>query len=147
MVIDTSAIIAILTGEIEAEAFAKAIAKDSRRLISTFTVLETGIVIEAKKGEPGAIEFDLFLHRSHIDIIAMNADQVELARSAWRTYGKGRHSAGLNIGDCCSYALAKYFNEPLLFKGSDFSQTDIKTVVCDFSEKKSPNSIREETKK
>jgi ribonuclease VapC len=129
MVIDTSAIIAILVGEPEAEIFARAIADDSRRLISTFTALETGIVIEAKKGELGAREFDLFLHRIHIDIISMNTEQFEIARTAWRNYGKGRHSAGLNIGDCCSYALAKYAGEPLLFKGNDFSQTDIEVAI------------------
>jgi ribonuclease VapC len=87
--------------------------------------LETGIVIEAKKGEAGGRELDLLVHRAHIEVVGMNADQVELARSAWRRFGKGNHPAGLNIGDCCAYALAKYSGEPLLFKGRDFSQTDI----------------------
>ena len=62
-------------------------------------------------------------------LIALNSDQVELALAAWRTYGKGNHPAGLNIGDCCAYALAKYAGEPLLFKGKDFSQTDIRPVI------------------
>ena len=126
MVIDTSALVAILLGEPEAEPFALAIAGDPKRLISTFTALETAIVIEAKKGESGGRELDLLLHQARIEMVPMTAEQFEIARSAWRRYGKGRHPAGLNIGDCCSYALAKCADEPLLFKGDDFSQTDIK---------------------
>lgn len=125
MVIDTSILIAILLGESEAEAFARLIMDDSKRLLSAFSFLETSIVIEAKKGEPGGRELDLLIHRAGIDIIAMDTEQSELARYAWRNYGKGRHPAGLNIGDCCSYALARYSGEPLLFKGNDFSKTDI----------------------
>lgn len=128
MVIDTSALVAILLGEAEAELFALAIAADSKRLISAFTALETGIVIEAKKGESGGRELDLLLHHARIEIVPVTAEQVEIARSAWRKYGKGRHPAGLNIGDCCSYALAKCAGEPLLFKGNDFSHTDVKAT-------------------
>jgi ribonuclease VapC len=128
MVIDTSALIAILLGEPEAEAFAMAIAEDKQRLISAFSLLETSIVIEAKKGELGSRELDLLVHRTKLQIISMDSEQVELAKSAWKTYGKGRHSAGLNIGDCCSYALSKQSNNPLLFKGDDFSNTDIIAV-------------------
>lgn len=125
MVIDTSALVAILLGEPEAEPFALTIAEDPKRLISAFTALETGIVIEARKGECGGRELDLLLHQARIDIVPLTAEQFEIARFAWRKYGKGRHPAGLNIGDCCSYALAKCTGEPLLFKGNDFSQTDI----------------------
>jgi ribonuclease VapC len=128
MVIDTSALVAILLGELEAEPFALAIAGDPKRLVSTFTALETAIVIEAKKGESGGRELDLLLHQARIEMAPLTAEQFEIARSAWRRYGKGRHPAGLNIGDCCSYALAKCAGEPLLFKGDDFSQTDIKTA-------------------
>ncbi|RLA96224.1 MAG: type II toxin-antitoxin system VapC family toxin [Deltaproteobacteria bacterium] len=128
MVIDSSALIAILLGEPEAEALARAIARDPVRLISTFSALETGIVIEVRKGEAGGREFDLLLHRARIEIVPMNVEQYEIAREAWRIYGKGRHPAGLNIGDCCSYALAKYSGEPLLFKGEDFSKTDVPAV-------------------
>ena len=131
MVLDTSALIAILFGEPEAETFARTLADDSKKLISTFNALETGIVVEAKKGEAGGRELDLLLHRAGIEIVAMNADQVELARSAWRNYGKGNHPAGLNIGDCCAYALAKYSGEPLLFKGDDFKKTDIRSVIIE----------------
>jgi ribonuclease VapC len=129
MVVDTSALIAILFGEPEALFFTKSIANASRKLISAFNGLETGIVVEARKGEAGGRELDLLIHRAQIEIVAMNADQTELARAAWRKYGKGNHPAGLNIGDCCAYALAKYSGEPLLFKGNDFSQTDVNASI------------------
>jgi ribonuclease VapC len=128
MVIDSSALVALLLREADGEGFARAIAADHRRLVSVFNWLETAIVIEAKKGEAGARELDLLLHRAQIEIVAMNPDQSEIARTAWRVYGKGNHPAGLNIGDCCAYALAKYSGDPLLFKGEDFSQTDILAV-------------------
>ena len=85
-------------------------------------------MIEAKKGELGGHELDLLIHQAKIEIVPLTVEHLEIARSAWRKYGKGRHPAGLNIGDCCSYALAKCAGEPLLFKGGDFSKTDIKTV-------------------
>ena len=129
MVIDTSALIAILFGEPETLSFTRAVADAPRKLISAFNALETGIVVEARKGEAGGRELDLLLHRAQIEIVAINADQTELARAAWRKYGKGNHPAGLNIGDCCAYALAKYSGEPLLFKGNDFSQTDIRAAI------------------
>ncbi len=129
MVIDTSALIAILFGEPEALSFTRVLAGETLKLISSFNALEAGIVVEARKGEAGGREFDLLMHRAQIEIVAMNADQAELARAAWRKYGKGNHPAGLNIGDCCAYALAKYSGEPLLFKGDDFSQTDIQPAV------------------
>lgn len=129
MVIDTSALIAILFGEPEALSFTRTIADESRKLISVFNALESGIVVEARKGEAGGRELDLLMHRARIEIVAMNADQAELARAAWRKFGKGNHPAGLNIGDCCAYALAKYSGEPLLFKGNDFTQTDIMAAI------------------
>jgi ribonuclease VapC len=129
MVIDTSAMIAILFGEPETELFVRALVDDPKKMISAFNALESAIVIEARKGEVGGRELDLLLHRARIEIIALNDDQVEIALRAWRTYGKGNHPAGLNIGDCCAYALAKYSGEPLLFKGEDFSQTDIRPVI------------------
>ena len=128
MVIDTSAIIAILLGEPEAEDIARAISDGQKRLMSVFSVLEASIVIEAKKGEAGGRELDLLLHRARIETVGMDAEQGEIARIAWQRFGKGRHPAGLNIGDCCAYALAKYSGEPLLFKGDDFSKTDIEQV-------------------
>lgn len=130
MVVDTSALMAVLLGEPEAETFARLLADDPKILISAFNALESAIVIEAKKGEAGGRELDLLLHRARIDIIPFTADQVELARTAWRQFGKGQHPAGLNIGDCCAYALAKFSGEPLLFKGKDFSHTDIRSVTA-----------------
>jgi ribonuclease VapC len=129
MVVDTSAVIAILFGEPETASFVQALVHDPKKMISAFNALESAIVVEAKKGEAGGRELDLLLHRARIEIIALNDDQVEIALGAWRTYGKGNHPAGLNIGDCCAYALAKYSGEPLLFKGEDFSQTDIRLVI------------------
>jgi ribonuclease VapC len=129
MVVDTSALIAILFGEPETESFVQALADDPKKMISAFNALESAIVIEAKKGEAGGRELDLLLHRARIEIVALNVDQVEIALTTWRKYGKGNHPAGLNIGDCCAYALAKYSGEPLLFKGKDFSQIDIRPVI------------------
>jgi ribonuclease VapC len=129
MVVDTSAVIAILLGEPGKEFFVRVLVDDPKKMISAFNALESAIVIEAKKGEAGGRELDLLIHRARIEIIPLNGDQVELALTAWRKYGKGNHPAGLNIGDCCAYALAKYSGEPLLFKGKDFSQTDIRPVI------------------
>jgi ribonuclease VapC len=132
MVIDTSALIALLLGEPETEALAQTIAVARTRLVSAFTVLEAGIVIEARKGGAGARELDLLLHGAQIDVVPLTGEQADLARAAWRRYGKGRHPAGLNIGDCCSYALAQLSGEPLLFKGEDFSQTDVAVAAYSF---------------
>ena len=125
MVIDTSAPIAILFDEPDAEYFEIALESDPTRLMSTATVLETAIVVEARLGEAGSRELDLLLHKAQIVNVAFSAEQIEAARYAFRIYGKGRHPAGLNYGDCFSYALAKTSGEALLFKGNDFLQTDI----------------------
>jgi len=125
MVIDTSAMLAIFLGEPERQTFLQTIESAETRLISAATVLETGIVLEAKRGEAAGREFDLFLVRAGFEIVAVDGEQIEIARSAWRKYGKGRHPAHLNFGDCFSYALAKSLSEPLLAKGSDFASTDI----------------------
>jgi ribonuclease VapC len=128
VVIDTSALVAILLGEEDAERYAQAIAEQGRALISAFSVLETSIVIEARKGEAGGRELDLLLSRGGVETVPLLPEHVVLARDAWRRYGKGRHPAALNIGDCCAYALAKYAGEPLLYKGTDFGKTDIEAV-------------------
>ena len=124
MVIDTSALAAIFFGEPEGAKFLDAIARADTKLISAATVLEAGMVIEARYGQAAGSEFDLFLVRGRLEVVPFDAEQAELARSAWRKYGKGRHSAGLNFGDCFSYALAISTGEPLLAKGSDFPKTD-----------------------
>jgi ribonuclease VapC len=97
-------------------------------LLSAFSALETSIVIEVRKGESGSLALAQLLYRAKIEIVEMNKQQMQLALFAKRKFGKGHHPAKLNLGDCCSYALAKYSGEPLLFKGNDFSQTDIKAV-------------------
>lgn len=128
MVIDTSAVLAILFEELEATQFAVAIENDPIRLMTAPTVLEAMLVVEARKGEAGAREFDLMLHKANIDIVPFNKEHAEIARIAWQKYGKGNHPAGLNLGDCFAYALSKSSAEPLLFKGNDFNQTDILQV-------------------
>ncbi|HMK91126.1 MAG TPA: type II toxin-antitoxin system VapC family toxin [Methylocystis sp.] len=125
MVIDTSAIVAIALNEPEAAAFEERIVDSPVRLISAATVLEAAIVIETRLGEAGGSELDLWLHKADVEIVAIDAEFIDCARRAWRRFGKGRHAAGLNFGDCFSYALAAKTNEPLLFKGDDFSRTDI----------------------
>jgi ribonuclease VapC len=125
MVIDTSALLAIFLAEPERKRFLNLIVEASTRLISAASVLETGIVLEAKRGEAAGREFDLFVVRANLEVVAVDNEQVEVARSAWRKYGKGRHPAGLNFGDCFAYALAKSCGETLLAKGADFRLTDI----------------------
>jgi ribonuclease VapC len=129
MVIDTSALLAVLFNEPEAEAIARALSSDPRRLASAFTVLQTGIVVEARKGEVGGRELDLLLHRIGLECVPLTASHAEVARDAWRRFGRGRHSANLSIGDCCAYALARISGEPLLFKGEDFARTDVPRAV------------------
>ena len=126
MVIDTSAIVAIVINESDAPRIEVQIADDPVRLISAATVLEATMVIETRLGDAGGREFDLWLFRIGAEIVPVDADQVDAARRAWRRYGKGRHAAALNYGDCFSYALAVTRGEPLLFKGDDFTKTDIK---------------------
>ncbi len=125
MVIDTSAIIAILLGEPEAVEFAAAIEQAPLRFLSAASLLEASIVIETRKGDDGARDLDLLVYRTGIQIVAVDAEQAEIARLAWRRYGKGRHPASLNYGDCFAYALAKTSGDRLLFKGDGFSRTDL----------------------
>ncbi|MGH2968656.1 MAG: type II toxin-antitoxin system VapC family toxin [Solirubrobacteraceae bacterium] len=125
MVIDTSALVAVLFDEPERADFVNRIATDGRRLISAATLVEAGILVEARRGESAGRELDVFLHRAGVLCVAVDEQQATIARAAWRTFGKGRHPAALNYGDCFSYALARVSGEPLLFKGEDFSQTDI----------------------
>lgn len=129
MVIDTSAIVAIAFGEPEARHFNERIADDPVRLISAATVLEAAMVIESRFGEAGGADLDLWLYKAGVDVVAVTAEHADQARRAWRRFGKGRHPAGLNYGDCFSYALARLSGEPLLFKGDDFSQTDVSPVT------------------
>lgn len=129
MVIDTSAIVAVLCDEPEAEQFEQLLVADPVRLVSAGTLLEAGIVIEAKLGEAGSGELDLWLHKLKAEIVPVTEEHVSLAREAFRRFGKGRHKAGLNFGDCFAYALAVETGEPLLFKGDDFAKTDVVPAV------------------
>jgi ribonuclease VapC len=129
MVLDTSAVLALLLDEPEAEAYRAAVEEDEVRLMSAATLLETAIVIEARKGEAGGRELDLLLHKAGIDVVAPDAEQVALARRAYRRFGRGHHAAALNYGDVFAYALAVTANEPLLFKGEDFAKTDVRRVT------------------
>lgn len=128
MVIDTSALLAIFLAEPERQPFLELIVQAETRLISAANVLETGIVLEARSGEAAGREFDLFVVRAGLEVVPVDGEQIEIARGAWRKYGKGRHRAALNFGDCFAYALAKFSGEPLLVKGADFGLTDI--AVC-----------------
>ncbi len=128
MVIDTSALVALLGMEAEAARLAATIEADATRLISAASVVEAALVIEARFGPAGGRELDLLIAKAGLSVEPVTAEQAETARQAWRRFGKGRHPAGLNYGDCFSYALAKVTGEPLLFKGTDFPQTDLAVV-------------------
>lgn len=129
MVIDTSALLAILFDEPERRQFNEAIEAAASRVVSVATFVEVSIVIESRFGADGLRDLDLFLNRAGIDIAAVDPEQGNVARQAFSRFGKGRHPAGLNFGDCFAYALALVRGEPLLFKGEDFSQTDVTRLV------------------
>lgn len=129
MVLDTSALIALLLDEPEAEDFRVALEDDETRLVSAGTLLEAALVIEARKGEAGGRELDLLVQKAAITIVPVDEEQVAEARRAWRRYGRGRHDAGLNFGDLFAYALTRTSGEALLFKGNDFIRTDVGRVL------------------
>jgi ribonuclease VapC len=128
MVIDTSALIAILQRESERRPFIEAIEASDARLMSVATFVEISIVIEARHGAEGVRDLDHFIARAAIDLVAVDAEHGKTARSAFGRFGKGRHRAALNYGDCFSYALAALSGEPLLCKGDDFVHTDVALV-------------------
>jgi ribonuclease VapC len=125
MVIDTSALMAILQVEHEALAFVRLLDEADRCLMSAANLLEAGIVMFSRRGMSGLHEMDLFVVSAGIEIAPFDRDQAVLARQAAMRYGRGRHPAGLNFGDCMAYALAKSEGLPLLFKGGDFARTDV----------------------
>lgn len=125
MVIDTSALLAVVFDEPEAERFAELIAASGTTLLSSVSWLEAGIVIEARKGRDAAGDYEALLAAGHVKIVEFAPSQAAVALEAWRRYGKGNHKAALNFGDCCAYALSKASGQPLLFKGKDFPQTDV----------------------
>jgi ribonuclease VapC len=125
MVTDTSALVAILQNEPERRKFNEAIEAAETRSMSTASFLETSMILESRFGADGVRDLDLFIAKAKISLIPVDEEQAHLARDGFRKYGKGRHPAGLNYGDCFSYALARSRDEPLLFKGEDFSKTDV----------------------
>jgi ribonuclease VapC len=124
MVIDTSAIVAILQGEPERRRFIEAIESADSKRMSVASFVESSIVIESRYGAEGLRDLDRFLSRASVELIPVDGEQGQLARSAFSRFGKGRHRAGLNYGDCFSYAAAISLGEPLLCKGDDFIHTD-----------------------
>jgi ribonuclease VapC len=129
MVIDTSAVLAILQLERDAEELARPIERASERLMSSVSFLEASIVSLNRRGPAGVSKLEAFAAVSQLDIVGFDAEQARVARDAYDRYGKGRHPASLNFGDCASYALAATRALPLLFKGDDFAKTDVRSVV------------------
>jgi ribonuclease VapC len=125
MVLDTSAIVAILSNEPERERFVGLIGASASRRLSAANRVEATLVIEGRKRDAGRADLDLFLSEAEVEVVPVTLEQAGLACQAFRRYGKGRHPAGLNFGDVFAYALAKVTGEPLLFTGDDFARTDI----------------------
>jgi ribonuclease VapC len=128
MVVDSSAVVAILEDEPERARFVRLLAGDEVRLISAVGRVECTCVVEGRRRDPGRAALERFLAEAAIEIVAVTPEQAQLACEAFRRFGKGRHPAALNIGDCFAYALAKATGEPLLCKGDDFSRTDLQLV-------------------
>ena len=129
MILDTSAILAILFKEADAPYFARKIVAAVPCRMSVANLLEAAIVIGGR-GESAESDLDRFVGAAEIELMPVTAEQVECAREAWRRFGKGNHPAALNFGDCFAYALARTTGEPLLFKGEDFSRTDVESALA-----------------
>jgi ribonuclease VapC len=129
MVVDTSALLAVILDEPEAGQFRDLIADASEPKVSAVSVLEASLVLEGRVGAEASRELDLLLRDTGFQVVAFDEQQLRLARRGWRRFGKGNHPAGLNLGDCASYALSKMTGEPLLFKGGDFAQTDVVSAL------------------
>jgi len=130
MIVDTSAIIAILFEEDDAELYARALTQADSCRMSAANFVEAAVVVDAQTKDKGSRQFDAFFRRAGIAIEPVNEEQAHIARQAYADFGKGRHPAGLNFGDCFAYALARATGEPLLFKGKDFKKTDIKSALA-----------------
>ena len=129
MIIDTSALIAILFNEVDADLYANALARSEHRLMSAANYLESGIVVDRQRGAAAGRQLDSLILRAEVKVESVTKEQADIARQAYLDFGKGAHPAGLNFGDCFSYALAKSLGLPLLFKGEDFALTDIESVL------------------
>jgi ribonuclease VapC len=128
MVIDTSALVAVLLGEPSAPRLLSVFQRMAVGRVSAATLLEAAMVMQARLGDAGEGQLDRLVQRLGVEVVRVSREHAEIARSAFRRFGKGRHPAALNFGDCFAYALARALDEPLLFVGGDFSQTDV-TVV------------------
>ena len=128
MIVDSSAVLAVLLEEPDAEHFNEAILAASRLSMSSANFLETAMVFEGQFGSEAGHQLDDFLAEAGIEVLTVTAEQAQAARRAWRRYGKGNHPAGLNFGDCFAYALAETMREPLLYKGEDFPLTDVEAA-------------------
>lgn len=129
MVVDSSAVIAVLYKEPGWQSLIGALREVPRPIMSAATLVEAGMVIEAKRGRAGAVLLDRLLARFRFEIVPFDAEQAALAREAFRRFGKGRHPAALNFGDCLTYALARQQDAPLLFVGDDFARTDLEPAL------------------
>jgi len=125
MVLDTSAVVAVLQNEPERRKFNEAIEASESRSLSTASFVECSMILESRYGTDGVRDLDLFIAKAQISLVPVDEEQANLARRAFQKFGKGRHPAGLNFGDCFSYALSRALDLPLLFKGNDFNQTDV----------------------
>ena len=125
MIVDSSALVAILLGEPEADEFRQLAASSTQPRMSVMSLLETTLVLEGRENSPGASEIDELVADLGIQLMPVTLEQIQAARQAWRQFGRGNHPAKLNFGDCVVYGLAVTLDEPLLFKGDDFSQTDV----------------------
>ena len=129
MVIDTSALLAVLSAEPDRHRFAAALARTGIKLISSVNALESAMVVEARRGPAAGRELDLLMHQAKIDIVPADEALFVAARSVWRKFGKGNHPASLNICDCCSLALSQISGRPLLYKGDDFGRTGVRSAL------------------
>jgi len=130
VIVDTSALVAIMADEPDAPRIATAIHHARGRIaVSAATLLEAAMVVESRGGEEAWRNLDAMLRHIGAEVVPLDRQQAEAARRGWRRFGKGRHEAALNLGDCFAYALAMERDEPLLFKGDDFAQTDVKRAL------------------
>lgn len=129
IVIDTSALLAVALAEADARKFAEVLNRATKVLMPAAVFLESSIVLLARKGEGGLLELNKFIHDFSINVASFDHSQARLAQDAFVRYGKGRHRAGLNFGDCMVYATARGEALPLLFKGDDFRLTDIQPAL------------------
>ena len=129
MIVDTSAVLAVLFDEPDAERFTRAMAEAHHCRMSTANFLEAAFVVEGRAGMAGGHELDIFIERAAIELVPVSVEHMQAARRAWRRFGKGNHPARLNFGDCFAYALAEVTGEPLLYKDEDFALTDLESAL------------------